>query len=246
MRSPGRICTILPTTARTGRDLSDSAVLIQKNSLRAEIDGFHDLTAALLDCAVLERFTDAVEEHNADRLAKFTDRERTDRRNAHQEVFVHDMAGLHILECGEEDFASEDQIGDHKTADRYGGIEWERSSPMINKAAPASSSGISWSCLSSCVSEDGFPSSRISMTVPGSILISDRLHLREKLCSLGRVDTELSCRERQDTIVDFREFLDLFLDLCGAVCAVDVFHHIDCADAFGFFGRTSMMVPGSI
>ena len=50
-----------------------------------------------------------------------------------------------------------------------GGIEWERSSPMINKAAPASSSGISWSCLSSWVSEDGFPSSRISMTVPGSI-----------------------------------------------------------------------------
>ena len=68
---------------------------------------------------MLERFTDAVEEHNADRLAKFTDRERTDRCNAHQEVFVHDMAGLHILECGEEDFTSEDQIGDHKTADRY-------------------------------------------------------------------------------------------------------------------------------
>ena len=62
-------------------------------------------------------------------------------------------------------------------------------------------------------------------------LISDRLHLREKLCPLGRVDTELSCRERQDTIVDFREFLDLFLDLCGTVRAVDVFHHIDCADS---------------
>lgn len=57
---------------RTGRDLPDSAVLVKKNSLRAEIDGFHDLAAALLDCAVLERFTDAVEEHNADRLAKFT------------------------------------------------------------------------------------------------------------------------------------------------------------------------------
>ena len=62
-------------------------------------------------------------------------------------------------------------------------------------------------------------------------LISDLLHLREKLCPLGRVDTELSCRERQDTIVDFREFLDLFLDLCGTVRAVDVFHHIDCADS---------------
>ena len=63
-------------------------------------------------------------------------------------------------------------------------------------------------------------------------LISDLLHLREKLCPLGRVDTELSCRERQDTIVDFREFLDLFLDLCGTVRAVDVFHHVD--DALRF------------
>ena len=119
MRSPGRICTIFPTAAEPAGSPGQCRSPIQKNSLRAEIDGFHDLTAALLDCAVLERFTDTVEEHNADRLAEFTDRERTDRCNAHQEVFVHDMAGLHVLECGEEDFTSEDQIGDHKTADRY-------------------------------------------------------------------------------------------------------------------------------
>ena len=63
-------------------------------------------------------------------------------------------------------------------------------------------------------------------------LIGDRLHFREKFGALGRVDTELPCRKRQDTVIDFREFLDLFLDLCGAVCAVDVFHHVD--DALGF------------
>ena len=46
------------------------------------------------------------------------------------------MAGLHVLQGGEEDFPSEDQVGDHKAQPiDTGGIEWERSSPMMKKAA---------------------------------------------------------------------------------------------------------------
>jgi hypothetical protein len=63
-------------------------------------------------------------------------------------------------------------------------------------------------------------------------LVCNLLHLREQLCSFRRVDTELSRRESQNTVIDFRELLDFFLDLCGAVCAVDVFHYIDGADRF--------------
>ena len=63
-------------------------------------------------------------------------------------------------------------------------------------------------------------------------LVCNLLHLREQLCSHGRVDPELSRRESQNTVIDFRELLDFFLDLCGAVCAVDVFHYIDGADRF--------------
>ena len=81
----------------------------------------------------------------------------------------------------------------------------------------------------------------------GLDLISNLLHLREQLCSHGRVDPELSCRESQNTVIDFRELLDLFLDLCGAVRAVDVFHHVDHTGGFRcrtvvVFGVLVMMI----
>ena len=81
----------------------------------------------------------------------------------------------------------------------------------------------------------------------GLDLISNLLHLREQLCSHGRVDPELSRRESQNTVIDFRELLDLFLDLCGAVRAVDVFHHVDHTGGFRcrtvvVFGVLVMMI----
>ena len=47
---------------------------------------------------MLECFTDPVEEHNADRLPKLADTESTDGRDAHQKVFIHHMAGLHVFQ----------------------------------------------------------------------------------------------------------------------------------------------------
>ena len=78
-------------------------------------------------------------------------------------------------------------------------------------------------------------------------LVSNLLHLREQLCSFRRVDPELSRRESQNTVIDFRELLDLFLDLCGAVRAVDVFHHVDHTGGFRcrtvvVFGVLMMMI----
>lgn len=83
MRSPGRISTILPTTAEPAGTSRTVPFSSRRTVSRTKINGFHDLTAALFNRAVFECFTDPVEEHNSDRLPKLVDTESADGRDAH-------------------------------------------------------------------------------------------------------------------------------------------------------------------
>ena len=71
-----------------GRDRAHFAPLHQVDDLGAQIQRLHDIAAALFHSLVLKIFTNAVENHNAQRLGIIADGKGAQRGDAHQEIFV--------------------------------------------------------------------------------------------------------------------------------------------------------------
>ena len=86
------------------------------DGLGAQVDGLHDFAAALLHGPMLKIFADAVKQHHAHGLCKFSDGECAQRGNGHQEVFIKEPAAAHAARSFQQNFAAKQQIG--KDADR--------------------------------------------------------------------------------------------------------------------------------
>ena len=157
------------------------------------------------------------------------------------------MAGLHVFQGCQENFPSKDQVGDHKaySGDLRHGVGEKLSDDEERASGDQLRKIVGMLVVTACICRFSF----LADLDDGARfdLVSNLLHLREQLCSFRRVDPELSRRESQNTVIDFRELLDLFLDLCGAVRAVDVFHHVDHTGGFRcrtvvVFGVLMMMI----
>lgn len=83
-----------------GRDGLGAACGHTLDDFRAQVDGVHDLVAAAVGSEVLEIFTDAVEEHDADSFRVFVDCKGADGRNGHEEGLVEEFPMGDVFEGG--------------------------------------------------------------------------------------------------------------------------------------------------
>lgn len=91
----------------------------QRDHLRPQVEGVHDVAAGAGNRLVLEILADAVEKHDTQRLGIFTDDESAQSRHGHQEVLVKDLAPLQIAQGGQQHLVTHDEIGDDAQRQRH-------------------------------------------------------------------------------------------------------------------------------
>ena len=114
-----------------GRDGLGAAFGHALDDFRAQVDGVHDLVAAAVGSEVLEIFTDAVEEHDADGFRVFVDREGTDGRDGHEEGLIEEFPMGNVFERGVDDGAAQNEVGDEEEIVSYGGKSGEEAGGLV-------------------------------------------------------------------------------------------------------------------
>ena len=205
--------------------------LYEVHGFGTQVDGVHDLLAGAVYGAVLEVFTDAVEQHDADRLIERADRPCADGRDRHQEVFVEYLSAADVLDRRQQNVAAEQQIRrDHQSDfDRC-----HRNDQTRDKERRA---------------DQHFRERVTAFLVLLLLLGGDDLDLaldiradfadfREQGVRVFALDAQLLGFVDEHAVVNAVELTDLVLHLGGAVGTAEVFERVDALAVLAVvFGR---------
>ena len=112
----------IPDFSILGRNHLDITAFYQIDHLRPQIHCIHDLTAAALHGPGFKVFADPVEEHDADSLTVFSDKESADGGHCHQEVFIQGIAFQKSQNGFPNHAQTQDRIGCHTKCQCQRGI----------------------------------------------------------------------------------------------------------------------------
>ena len=185
---------------------------------------------------MLKGLADAVKQHYAHGLSVFPDHKGSQGRQAHKEVFIHDVAGLHVFKGGKKHVLPQDQVSDHKAengdaghgaGEKRTGDEKSGSGQDLWKIAGMLLIMNVFLALSLLPDRD--PGTRLD-------LIGDLLHFGKEGRTGRGIDPELPGGKGEDGVVHLRKLLYFRLDLGGAVGAVDIFQVVDHIRGLGISG----------
>ena len=110
-----------------GIDLADLAVLAEEiGAVGADVHQRADAAAAFADSIALEQLADLVEQHDGDALCILAKRDRADRGDSHQKVFVKGLRVPDPLDGLEQNVIADDQIRHHEQREAQPSLEGQK------------------------------------------------------------------------------------------------------------------------